>query len=67
MVELVELLLAAGLLVGAALQPATNTAALSAIKIKVAFILYSSLPPSPMPPICECGKNYFFNLRDAVA
>ena len=38
MVELVELLSADGLLVGAALQPVTNTTAPSTIKIKVVFI-----------------------------
>ena len=41
MVELVELFVAAGLLVGAALQPVVNSIAPSAIKIKVGFIFVS--------------------------
>jgi hypothetical protein len=78
MVELVKLFIAAGLLVGPALQPAANIIAPSAIKIKVAFILISFFPPqiyatdaflrqTPCQIRWSARKNNFYKLGDAVA
>jgi hypothetical protein len=70
--ELVELFIAAGVLVGPALQPVANIIAPSAIKIKVAFILISffpaqtyatdafvrqTFPHKPMPRMRSCVKR----------
>jgi phosphomannomutase len=70
MVELVEVFMAAGLLVGAALQPAADSIEPSAIKIKVGLIFYVGRvqPIPPMrPSVKRGGKNYFFSYGDGLA
>jgi hypothetical protein len=65
MVELVELFIAAGLLVGAASHPATNSVAPSVIEIKVGFIFVPVLaattyPTAASPRQMRGGNKYFF-------